>query len=102
MSNYPPVGETWLFDIGPAQIEHRYESDRLMHFHVISGDHAGERGSVAIEVQQVGAAQFLVSWQEANLITVVHWEDFAAQEFQAFATMPDLAFHRFAGKMRPL
>ena len=35
------IGETWLFDIGVATIEQRYESVNSMHYRIASGARAG-------------------------------------------------------------
>ena len=98
MSTYPPVGETWIFDIGPAQIEHHYTPDREMRYLILTGHFAGATETVAIDVKEVPGG-FLVGWQEANKTTVVHWEDFGNGVFESFATLPDHEFVHFSGKM---
>ena len=98
MSKYPPTGESWIFDIGPAQILHQYNCDKSMHYQIMSGEFAGLEETVAIEVIKAGGG-YLVSWQEANKTTVVHWEDFGQGVFKSFVTLPDLNFVHFTGKM---
>ena len=94
------VGETWLFDIGVAIIEQRYDSISSMHYRVASGPRIGMEETVAIEVQLIRPGVFLVSWQEADGITVVHVEDFDENSFYSHATMPGGQFNRVHGKMR--
>jgi hypothetical protein len=100
MEEYPPVGQTWIFDIGPARIAHSYDSVNSMRYHVVSGEHATAEGRVDITTLAVGEDKFLVTWQEEDKTTVVHYEDFAAGRFESFVTMPDLAFVHFSGRMR--
>jgi hypothetical protein len=96
------VGETWLFDIGVATIEQRYDSISSMHYRVASGPRAGMEETVAIEVHLLRPEVFLVSWQEADGITVIHVEDFGDNTFYSHATMPTGAFYRVHGKMQRL
>jgi hypothetical protein len=94
-----PVGQTWIFDIGVARIEHRLESLTSLRYRVLSGEHAGSADRVEITVQPLRGGLFLVSWQEADGITVVHVEDFAAQCFEACVTFPGGRFERIHGTM---
>jgi hypothetical protein len=96
------VGETWLFDIGVATIEQRYDSINSMHYRIASGPRAGFEETVAIEVHLIRPDVFLVSWQEADGITVVHLEDFGDNTFYSQATLPHGKFKRVRGKMRRL
>jgi hypothetical protein len=99
---YPPVGQRWVFDIGPARIEHHYVSGSRVEFHILTGERAGERGAFEIHVDPVGEGRFLVSWQEDDKTTVVHWEEFGQNRFVAFVTLPDASFVRFEGTMWPV
>jgi hypothetical protein len=45
---------------------------------------------------------FLVSWQEADGITVVHVEDFAERRFEACVSFPGGRFERIHGTMSRL
>jgi hypothetical protein len=95
-----PVGETWLFDIGVALVEQHYLSAGAMRYHIASGPRAGAEETVAIQVHLVRPDVFLVSWQEADGITVVHVEDFADNTFYSHATLSDGSFMRVRGTMR--
>jgi|HubBroStandDraft_5_1064220.scaffolds.fasta_scaffold1168154_2 hypothetical protein len=94
-----PVGETWIFDIGVARIEHRLESLSSLRYRVLSGERAGSADRVAMQVQALRDGLFLVSWQEADGITVVHVEDFAARCFEACVSFPGGRFERIHGTM---
>jgi hypothetical protein len=94
------VGETWEFDIGVAKIAQRYDSLQSMHYRVLTGPRAGNEETVAIAVHLIRPGVFLVSWQEADSVTVVHVEDFDNNTFHTHATRPDGAFHRTLGSMR--
>jgi len=98
MTRYPS-GETWIFDIGIALIEHRLQED-LLHYHILTGPKAGERDAVALEVVRIRDHVFLVSWQERDGSTVVHVEDFADGTFHSCLTQPGAALLRFKGTMR--
>lgn len=94
-----PVGQAYLFDLGIATIEHRFESMQRMHFRVLSGERTGLTGTVAIDVRPLRPGQFLVSWQEADGITVTHVEDFETLRFESCITLPSLQFIRCQGSM---
>lgn len=100
-SSYP-VGETWIFDIGVARIEHRLESLNSLRYRVLSGERAGSADRVAMQVQPLRNGLFLVSWQEADGITVVHVEDFTQCCFEACVTFPGGRFERIHGTMSRL
>jgi urate oxidase len=93
------VGETWGFDIGVATIEQRYDSISSMHYRIASGPRTGTEETVAIDVQLIRPGVFLVSWQEADVTTVVHVEDFDHNTFYSHATRPGGEFYRVHGKM---
>jgi hypothetical protein len=94
------VGETWLFDIGVATIEQRYDSISSMHYRIASGPRAGIEETVAIEVHLIRPDVFLVSWQEADRTTIVHVEDYADNTFYSLGTLTNDKFARVHGKMR--
>lgn len=94
-----PVGETWIFDIGVARIEHRLESLTSLRYRVLSGERAGSADRVAMQVQPLREGLFLVSWQEADGISVVHVEDFAQGCFEACVSFPGGRFERIHGTM---
>ncbi|MGA3156190.1 MAG: hypothetical protein ABSE43_01310 [Steroidobacteraceae bacterium] len=94
-----PVGETWIFDIGVARIEHRLESLNSLRYRVLSGERAGSADRVAMQVQALRDSLFMVSWQEADGITVVHVEDFTKGCFEACVTFPGGRFERIHGTM---
>lgn len=98
VSDYP-VGETWIFDIGVARIEHRLESLSSLRYRVLTGERAGSADRVEMQVRPLREGLFLVSWQEADGITVVHIEDFAARQFEACVTFPGGRFERIHGTM---
>ena len=94
-----PVGHTYVFDIGDAQIEHTLESLQTLRYRILTGERAGGAGTVAIQVRTLRPDLYLVSWQEADQLSVVHVEDFAAGRFEACITFPDLSFRRLRGRM---
>lgn len=94
-----PVGKTYVYDIGVAIVEQHYLSDRQMRYKNLTGEHAGEEETVAIDIKFIRPGVFLTSWQEASRITVVHLEDFDAGIFHSHVTMPDSSFRRFTSKM---
>lgn len=95
-----PLGQTWVFDIGVAQIEHQLRSDGQLHYHVLTGRNAGNEETVALDIVQVRPNVFLVSWEEAAGITVVHVEDFENLQFHSRATLPGGRLMRTSGAMR--
>ena len=95
-----PVGETWLFDIGVATIEHRFVGAGSLHYHIASGARAGTKETVAAEVHLIRPDVFLVSWQEPDGVTVVHVEDYADNTFHSHATLADGSFMKVRGTMR--
>lgn len=98
-SNYPPIGQSYIFDIGVAQVKQSYPTVDSMRYQVLTGPRAGTADTVAIQVKQICAGIFLVSWQEADHITVVHVEDYNTGTFDSCVTMPDGTFRRFTSKM---
>lgn len=96
-----PIGQSWIFDIGVAQIEHRFEAPGRFRYRILTGERAGEQDSIAIDVQPIREALFLVSWKERDGSTVVHLEDFEHNTFHSCFTAPNGELHRFHGKMRP-
>ncbi len=99
-NNYPALGQTWIFDIGVAEVKQSYPALDSMRYQVLTGPRAGATDTVAIEVSEVAAGVFLVSWQEADFITVVHVEDFNTNTFHSCVTMPDGTFRRITSHMR--
>jgi hypothetical protein len=100
LSNYPATGKTLIFDIGVADVEQHYPAADHMHYRVLTGPRAGSEETVAIEVRELCNSIFLVLWQEADKITVVHVEDFNTMTFHSCVTMPDGQFRRFTSDMR--
>lgn len=98
-NNYPPVGHSYIFDIGVAQVKQTYPKIDTMRYQVLTGPRTGNADTVAIEVVEIAANVFLVSWQEADHITVVHVEDFNTHTFHSCVTMPDGTFRRIHSKM---
>jgi hypothetical protein len=96
-----PVGETWIYDIGVAQVAQHYPAPDRMHYRVLTGPRAGAEESLAIEIRLIRPDVFLVSWREADGITVVHVEDFATHVFHSCVTLPDGGFRRHSGSMWP-
>lgn len=95
-----PIGHTYVFDIGVAEIEQHYPSAERMHYKVLTGPRAGSEETVSIDIKLIRPSVFLVSWQEGDKTTVVHVEDFDAGVFYSNVTMPNGGFHRITGKMR--
>jgi molybdenum cofactor biosynthesis MoaF-like protein len=95
-----PVGQTWIFDIGEAQIEHRFGEAGFVRYRVLTGPRAGAQETVPIEVRLIRPGVFLVSWQEGDRITVVHVEDYDQLVFYSLVTRPDGTFVRFSGTMK--
>ena len=102
LQSYPPIGQTYVFDIGVAQVEQTYPDADHMHYKVLTGPRAGTEETVAIEVKSLADGLFLVSWQEADKITVVHVENYRTMTFDSCVTMPDGDFRRFTSKMWPV
>jgi hypothetical protein len=100
MSTRYRVGETWIFDIGVAEIEHRILSARELEYLIRTGPRAGESGRLNYESTEVAPQVWFVSWQEADKSTVVHLEDFNCGTFLSCLTTPDSALIRIAGRMR--
>lgn len=95
-----PIGHTYVFDIGVAEIEQHYHSAERMHYKVLTGPRAGAEETITIDIKLIRPSVFLVSWQEGDRTTVVHVEDFDAGVFYSNVTLPDATFRRFTGKMR--
>ncbi|MFT3906663.1 MAG: hypothetical protein QM718_10195 [Steroidobacteraceae bacterium] len=95
-----PVGETWIFDIGVAEIEHRFVAPGQLHYHVLSGPRRGSEETVPLDVQAIRPGVFLTSWQEQDRTTVVHLEDFERGEFFSHVSFSDGRFIRHHGRMR--
>jgi hypothetical protein len=100
IANCYPVGEVWVFDIGVAEIEHRFIAADTMEYCILTGPRAGETDRVAIEIVVVCPGVFFVSWQEADNSTVVHLEDFTRGTFLSCFTSPQAEFMRMSGRMR--
>lgn len=98
-NHYPPLGETWIFDIGVAQVEQSYPTINTLHYRVITGPRTGSEDTVALDVKAIAQGIFLASWQEHDKITVVHVEDYNTGTFDSCVTMPDGTFRRFTSKM---
>ncbi|MCJ2183611.1 hypothetical protein MTR62_13050 [Novosphingobium sp. 1949] len=94
-----PVGQTWIFDIGPARVAQDVLAPDRIRFRILTGDRAGESGEFAIVAETLGPDCFLVSWQEADGHAVVHHEDHAARRFKAVIVTPDGRMLRAGGEM---
>jgi hypothetical protein len=95
-----PIGHTYVFDSGVAEIEQHYQSTERMHCKVLTGPRAGAEETLAIDIKLLRPNVFLVSWQARDKTTVVQVEDFDAGVFFSNVTLPDAMFRRFTGKMR--
>jgi len=95
-----PIGHTYVFDTGVAEIEQHYHSTERMHCEVLSGPRAGAEETLAIDIKLLRPSVFLVSWQAGDKTTVVHVEDFDASVFYSNVTQPNATFRRYTGKMR--
>lgn len=98
-ANYPAYRKTLIFDLGVAEVEQSYPQSGQMHYRVLTGPRAGNEETVAIEVKEIAAGLFLVSWQEQDKITVVHVENYNTMTFDSCVTMPDGSFRRFTSRM---
>jgi hypothetical protein len=94
-----PVGQTWLFDIGEARIEHEFFAPNKVRYRVLDGPRAGLEETTSIHVEAVRPGVFIVSWQEGDGVTVVHVEDFAKRTFYSHVTRPGGVLARFKGSM---
>ena len=101
MTSYP-VGQTWVFDIGEAQIEQHFLSARTMHYKVLTGPRVGAEETVEVDIQLIRPSLFLVAWREQDGIIVVHVEDYEREEFYSRVAMPDHRLVCIKGKMRRL
>jgi AcrR family transcriptional regulator len=100
LTNDYPIGEVWVFDIGVAEIEHRFIAADTMEYCILTGPRAGEVDQVSIEIVAVRSGVYFVSWQEADNSTVVHLEDFTQGTFLSCFTSPQAEFMRISGRMR--
>jgi hypothetical protein len=95
-----PIGQTWLFDIGEACIEHRFDSPGLLHYRVLTGPRAGDEDTVPLHVEPIGPGVFVTSWQKRDGIVVVHVEDFTRLIVHSHVLHPGGPFMRFKGSMQ--
>lgn len=99
MQDYP-FGETWIFDIGVAEIEHHFPAAGRLRYRVLTGPRAGSTETVALTVEPLRPGLFATSWQEGDRTTVVHVEDFERGEFLSHVTFADGRFMLHRGRMR--
>ena len=95
-----PIGETWIYDLGEAEVAQHYPAPGRMHYRVLGGPRDGAQESLDIDIRLLRPGLFMTSWREADGITVVHVEDFASNEFHSCVTLPDGRFRRHTGRMR--
>ncbi|AGW92829.1 MULTISPECIES: MoaF-related domain-containing protein [Cupriavidus] len=102
-SRPPFAGRSYRVDYEGLSAHNIYAEDgRSLRYAIVSGPYAGASGEAACEWRQVAEGIYVISWQEANGATVVHVDDFARGQSQAFFTTPDLQFVRMQGPLVPL
>lgn len=97
-SDFPGVGRRYLVTFPAFRAELHFESASSLTWTLMNAD--GSRGrfeTVAIRVQAVAGAIFLVTWQEANKTTVVSVEDFSRRIMFSNITRADGTFLQSKG-----
>ena len=97
-SDFPGVGRRYLVTFPTFRAELHFESVSSLTWTLMNAD--GSRGrfeKVAIRVQAVAGAIFLVTWQEANKTTVVSVEDFGQRIMFSNITRSDGTFLQSKG-----
>ncbi len=95
---FPGSGKKYLVDFGAFVVELFFEDESTLTYTGIRRD--GGRGAsetVTIQTSYLRDDLFMVTWQEADLTTVVHIEDFEQSVIYTNITNPDRSFMKFRG-----
>lgn len=95
---FPAAGRKLLVTFPKFRAELDFHSHESLTWTLFNAD--GSRGrfeTVAISVQPIAEAIFMVTWQEANKTTVVQVEDFAQKVIYTNITRPDGTFLQSRG-----
>ncbi|NML60678.1 adenylate cyclase [Massilia sp. RP-1-19] len=80
-----------------------YANDgHTMTYEVTEGEFTGATATVQYEAVELAPSVFALSWQEADMGTVVHVDDFAVGTSRTFYTTAALGFLRMAGPLKRL
>jgi hypothetical protein len=97
---FPAVGHRYLVNFQAFQVELYFESLISMTYTGIKADGShGSSETVSIMVEPIRDHLFLVTWQEADMTTVVHLEDYKDDKIITCITSPTGEFSKFHGKI---
>lgn len=96
-----PIGRRFLASFPEFRFEVYFRSAReLTWTRILADGGPGASETVAINVEPVCGAVFVVSWQELNRTTVVAVQDFGKHEALTHITRADQSFLRARGSLR--
>ena len=97
----PFVGHTFEIRYGTAMtVLNIYADDgHMMTYEVTEGEFTGATATVQYEAVALAPGVFALSWQEADMGTVIHVDDFAGGTSRTFYTTAALGFLRMAGSL---
>lgn len=97
------AGRGFRVDYDGLSAHNIYADDgQSVRYVIVSGPYSGASGESPCQWRQIADGVYVISWQEANGATVVHVDDFAGGQSQAFFTAADLSFHRMQGALTEL
>jgi hypothetical protein len=95
---FPHSGKTFLVTYPTMKATNAYSADGLsLRYEILSGAYRGTTALVNFKWTKVGDDSFLISWQEADRATVVHFDNFRDGQSETFFTAATLEFIRLQG-----
>lgn len=73
---------------GGVSYEVRFDSDTALHWHCVAGDEKGRQADETYDRVPLRDAQHLVSWTEADGLTVVQVVDYSSGQVHTVLTLP--------------
>ncbi|WP_284163455.1 hypothetical protein [Frigidibacter sp. SD6-1] len=96
---YPAIGHTYKSDYGDMVFRTAFDADgKTMRTAPFDAENFEDTPPVAYKATYIRPGVFLVTWQEADGITVTHVEDFENDTVHSALTLPDTQFFTFTGK----
>jgi hypothetical protein len=101
---FPHAGQKFLVSYGDdLSATNAYSIDgKTLRYEIVKGPYKGAAAEVEFQWIAVGDDAYVISWQEADKSTVVHFDDFGQGKSKAFFTTPQLLFYRMQGSLGEL
>ena len=99
MENFPYAGKKFILTMNTGlKVINNYSSEgKTIEIEFLSSDLVGTKMVVPFTWKEVGADNYLISWQESDGSTVVHCDNFEKLISNAFYTTMDKEFYVMEG-----